>query len=63
MNYEKYLESNSKNFGKYMESRCDRAMFKRAYPPLDRYLEPNKAMVIYGPRRSGKTTLLLAFLE
>lgn len=38
-------------------------MFKRAYQPLDRYLEPNKALVIYGPRCSGKTTLLLAFLE
>lgn len=38
-------------------------MFKRAYEPLDRYLQPNKALVIYGPRRVGKTTLLQNYLS
>jgi len=33
-------------------------MIKRAYEPLEQYLEPNKVLVIYGPRRVGKTTLL-----
>jgi predicted AAA+ superfamily ATPase len=33
-------------------------MITRAYEPLEQYLEPNKVLVIYGPRRVGKTTLL-----
>jgi predicted AAA+ superfamily ATPase len=39
-------------------------MYKRYY--LDKILdllEPNKALVLYGPRRSGKTTLLNDFLK
>lgn len=38
-------------------------MFKRAYEPLDPRLMPNKALIIYGPRRVGKTTLLHNFLQ
>ena len=38
-------------------------MFKRAYEPLDQHLRPNKVLVIYGPRRVGKTTLLQTFLK
>lgn len=38
-------------------------MIPRNYEPLDRFLEPNKALVIYGPRRSGKTTLLQSYLQ
>lgn len=38
-------------------------MYRRAYEPLDEYLEPNKVLVIYGPRRVGKTTLLQAYLQ
>lgn len=34
----------------------------RHYKDLDKYLESNKALVIYGPRRVGKTTLLQNFL-
>lgn len=37
-------------------------MIKRAYAPLDRYLQPGKVLVLYGPRRVGKTTLLRDFL-
>jgi len=37
-------------------------MIKRAYEPLDPYLDPNQVLVIYGPRRVGKTTLLQQFL-
>jgi hypothetical protein len=33
-------------------------MFKRAYEPLDPYLQPNRVLLIHGPRRVGKTTLL-----
>ncbi len=33
-------------------------MIKRAYEPLSQYLQPNKVLVVYGPRRCGKTTLL-----
>lgn len=35
---------------------------KRFYQNLERYLEPNKVLVIYGPRQVGKTTLLQDFL-
>jgi predicted AAA+ superfamily ATPase len=37
-------------------------MIKRAYEPLEYYLEPNKVLVLYGPRRVGKTTLLQSYL-
>lgn len=37
-------------------------MITRAYTPLDTYLQPGKVLVIYGPRRVGKTTLLREFL-
>ena len=38
-------------------------MITRAYEPLEQYLQPNKVLIIYGPRRSGKTTLLHSFLS
>lgn len=38
-------------------------MYKRAYEPLDSHLLPNKVLVIYGPRRVGKTTLLQNYLK
>jgi predicted AAA+ superfamily ATPase len=38
-------------------------MYKRTYEPLDDYLTPNKVLVIYGPRRVGKTTLLQNYLK
>lgn len=34
----------------------------RIYLDLNKYLRPNKALVIYGPRQVGKTTLLQDFL-
>jgi len=37
-------------------------MIKRTYEPLDHFLHPNKALLIYGPRRVGKTTLLQSYL-
>lgn len=38
-------------------------MYQRAYEPLDSHLMPNKVLVIYGPRRVGKTTLLQNYLK
>ncbi len=35
----------------------------RIYQNLDQHLKPHKALVIYGPRQVGKTTLLQNFLE
>jgi len=35
----------------------------RFYDNLEKYLKPNKALIIYGPRQVGKTTLLNAFLS
>ena len=34
----------------------------RFYADLEKYLEPNKVLVLYGPRRVGKTTLLNDYL-
>jgi hypothetical protein len=39
------------------------SLVKRAYEPLSQYLVPNKVLVIYGPRRVGKTTLISQFLS
>ena len=36
---------------------------KRNYNNLDKYLKKGKALVIYGPRRVGKTTLLRQYLS
>ena len=38
-------------------------MIKRSYEPLEPHLTPNSVLVIYGPRRVGKTTLLEAYLS
>lgn len=38
-------------------------MLERDYQNLDKYLEPNKVLVIYGPRRVGKTTLIKQYLK
>lgn len=38
-------------------------MIPRFYEPLERFLKPNKVLLIYGPRRVGKTTLLQRTLE
>lgn len=38
-------------------------MFTRFYEPLDSRLKPGRVLVIYGPRRVGKTTLLQTYLK
>lgn len=38
-------------------------MIERFYKNLETFLEPGRVLVIYGPRRSGKTTLLNAYLQ
>jgi len=38
-------------------------MIHRIYDDLDRLLKPNKAVIILGPRRVGKTTLLTTYLQ
>src|SRR3990172_5710290 len=38
-------------------------MITRHYDHLENYLQPNKVLVLYGPRRVGKTTLLQNFLS
>lgn len=38
-------------------------MITRSYEPIDAYLEPNKVLVIFGPRRVGKITLLEKYLS
>ena len=38
-------------------------MFTRDYEPLDQYMQTGKVLLIYGPRRVGKTTLLHKYLQ
>jgi hypothetical protein len=38
-------------------------MIKRYFSPIEPLLEPNKVLVIYGPRRAGKTTILRELTE
>lgn len=38
-------------------------MIKRFYSSIEPLLKPNKVLVVYGPRRVGKTTLITTFLE
>lgn len=45
-----------------MDSRHS-AMIKRAYDNLGDLVKPQKVLVLYGPRRAGKTTLLNSFLK
>ena len=38
-------------------------MIERFYKNIDNLLKPNRALIIYGPRRIGKTTLLKDYLN
>lgn len=38
-------------------------MYTRDYEPLETHLQPGKVLVVYGPRRVGKTTLLQNYLN
>ncbi|OIO51017.1 MAG: hypothetical protein AUJ11_02245 [Parcubacteria group bacterium CG1_02_44_65] len=38
-------------------------MIERFYKNIDKLLKPNRALIIYGPRRIGKTTLLNNYLN
>lgn len=38
-------------------------MIQRWYDNLEKYIEPGKALIMYGPRRAGKTTLVKKYLE
>ncbi len=38
-------------------------MINRYYSNLDNYIQPGKVLIIYGPRRVGKTTLIKNFLS
>jgi predicted AAA+ superfamily ATPase len=50
-------------FDKNKELKYSRFMFIRSYEPLSEYLQAGKALLVYGPRRVGKTTLLQNFLK
>ena len=38
-------------------------ILQRVYDNLEKYIEPNKVLVLYGPRRVGKTTLIQQYLK
>jgi len=39
------------------------SLLKRFYSPLEKFVEPGKVLVLYGPRRVGKTTLITQLLN
>jgi uncharacterized protein len=57
------MDCHSINFDKFMELGYNCDMITRAYEPLGQHLQANKVLVVYGPRRVGKTTLLQNFLS
>ncbi len=38
-------------------------MIPRVYDDIEQFLQPGRVLVIYGPRRVGKTTLLEQYLQ
>jgi predicted AAA+ superfamily ATPase len=60
---DKFNDINSTNLSKFVELPYNLHMFQRAFEPLTQYLQPNRVLVIYGPRRVGKTTLLQNFIS
>lgn len=50
-------------FDKNKELKYSGFMYKRSYEPLETHIQKGKALLIYGPRRVGKTTLLQSFLK
>ncbi len=50
-------------FDKNKELMYSAFMFTRAYEPLESHIQHGKVLLIYGPRRVGKTTLLQNFLK
>lgn len=57
------MELNSIKFDKFMELCYIRLMIARFYNDLNQFLKENQALIIYGPRRVGKTTLLQNFIK
>jgi len=51
------------NLYKFKEIQYNHFMYTRNYEPLEKHLQPGKVLLIYGPRRVGKTTLLQKFLD
>ena len=57
------MEFNSINFDKFVELWYGLSMIKRIYENLGDYFHPKEVLILYGPRRVGKTTLLQKFLN
>ncbi len=50
-------------FDKFKDLGYSYPMFHRSYEPLESYLQAGKVLLVYGPQRAGKTTLLQNFLK
>jgi len=57
------MEQQSIKFDKFMELCYIFLMINRFYDDLNPFLKANQALIIYGPRRVGKTTLLENFIK
>lgn len=57
------MELYSIKFDKFMDFIYNLSMIKRFYSNLSQLIKPHRVLIIYGPRRVGKTTLLKTFLN
>lgn len=57
-----FQDSYSLKLDNFVEFCYSSFMIPRIYDHLENYLKPNKAVILFGPRRVGKTTLLNQFL-
>jgi predicted AAA+ superfamily ATPase len=57
------VRSNHRNIDISEKLTYNRAMFIKRYLSVEKELEPGKTLVLFGPRRVGKTTLLTEFTE
>ncbi len=57
------MDSDSIKLDKFMELWCSFSVITHYYQNLQSFLKPNQALILYGPRRAGKTTLLHHFLK
>jgi len=52
------MDACSIKYDKFMEVECSSNMIKRIYVDLSDYFHKNEVLILYGPRRVGKTTVL-----
>jgi len=60
--FDKFVDSYSIKFDKFVDISYPVYMIQRVYEDIGALFKPKEVLVLYGPRRVGKTTLLQKFL-